>query len=558
MRYKKSNLLLVWFAIFLYGFTTIAQTNRPNRYWVMLTDKNNSTYSLQNPTSFLSSDALSRRNLQSIVIDSLDLPVNSSYVTQIKSMGVRVLFCSRWFNAVVIETDSISSQLPAVLALPFVKNHSKVLRLKYSTDFSIEGPPNTICLNKKKEMNAYDYGQANLQIEQLNGICLHNLGYDGKGIHIAVLDAGFRKANQLEALSETFLQGRLKYNVDFSYRNPIPLYSDSTNSHGTAVLSTMAANQSGTMVGTAPKSDYTLIRTEYAPDEFIMEEFSWVAGAEYADSVGCDIINSSLGYTTFDDPSQNHSFSSLDGKTSFASRAATLASRKGLIVCNSAGNGGGGAWYKIGIPADADSIFTVGAIDSDQVLAPFSSVGPTFDGRIKPDLVALGSSATILNSYSGNVALSSGTSFSSPILAGMIASLWSAFPEKSNMEIIKAVKESADRFSTPDNFYGYGRPDFCAAYAILKGYNFSEDQFIPLASNPISESYQAEFIAKNEQDVIVTLCDVNGKQIWKNEKHLTTKSTWKLIFSTVNLSSGIYFLKAQSDQFQQTHKLIKP
>lgn len=551
----KANIFVLSFVFFL-GLILQSQ-NKPVRYWIMLSDKNNSAYNLNNSSAFLTQAAIERRARQSIPVDSSDLPVNNSYINQIIALNVKVLFVSRWFNAAVIETDSASTQLLSVTSLPFVKNYSRVLGMKRNPDFEKIDYTEDWQSQRVIQNSTYDYGQATAQIEQLNGICLHEKGFDGNNIHIAVLDAGFRKANQLAYFSETFNEGRIKYIKDFSFRNPIYVFSDSTNSHGTAVLSCMAANSQGQMIGTAPKASYSLLRTEYAPDEYIMEEYSWVAGAEFADSVGCHIINSSLGYTQFDEPSQNHSFASLDGKTSFASRAATVAARKGLLVCNSAGNGGGGSWYKIGIPADADSIVTVGAIDSDGVLASFSSIGPTADGRIKPDLVALGSSATIVNSYSGNIAQSSGTSFSSPILAGMFASLWSAFPEKSNWQIIDAVKKSADNYLNPNNQYGYGIPDFCSAFAILKGYDFSADQFYLTSANPATSELKAEFIAKNQQQITISLYTTQGKLLYQNSKALKENNTLAIQIPIEVLANGIYFLNAQSETFSKTIKIVK-
>ncbi len=312
---------------------------------------------------------------------------------------------------------------------------------------------------------SYDYGQAFNQINMLNGIPLHDLGLDGAGMTIAVLDAGFLNADVIEAFDSLWLNNQIIGYKDFVS----PLAPDIFDSHyhGTMVLSTMGANLPTEMVGTAPKADYWLLRSEDGATEYLIEELNWASAAEFADSLGADIINSSLGYTTYDDPAQDHTYEDMDGNTTPITIAADLAASKGILVVNSAGNSGSSSWHYIGAPADGDSVFTIGAVNSSGNYASFSSTGPTYDDRIKPNVVAQGQGSTVISAYSGNVTSGNGTSFSSPITAGMVACLWQAHPNKKNTEIMEAIQQSASQALNPDSLLGYGIPDYFAAHSTL-------------------------------------------------------------------------------------------
>ncbi len=312
---------------------------------------------------------------------------------------------------------------------------------------------------------SYDYGQAFNQINMLNGIPLHDLGYDGAGMTIAVLDAGFLNANVLSAFDSLWLNNQIIGYKDFV--SPLAPDIFGSHTHGTSVLSTMGANLPAEMVGTAPKADYWLLRSEDDATEYLIEELNWASAAEYADSVGVDVINSSLVYNTFDDPAQDHTYAYMDGNTTPITIAADLAASKGILVVNSAGNSGSSSWHYIGAPADGDSVFSIGAVNSSGVYASFSSTGPTYDGRIKPNVVAQGQGSTIISAYSGNVISGNGTSFSSPITAGMVASLWQAHPDKKNTEIMEAIQQSATQALNPDSLLGFGIPDYFAAHTLL-------------------------------------------------------------------------------------------
>ncbi|MBK6835458.1 MAG: S8 family serine peptidase [Bacteroidetes bacterium] len=370
---SKINIVLFSFVLLFTSITVKAQNN--DKYYIQLSDKNGSPYTVGNPSQFLSAKAITRRTNQSIAVNSSDIPVNPSYISQIAATGATVLYSIKWFNGVVIQTTS-PTVLSAVNALPFVTSSAIVSLQKPKKDFEIieELPAST---QKTTSTNSlYNYGNSLNQIEMLNGVCMHDQGFNGAGMLIAVLDAGFANVNTHTAFDSLRNNNQILGTKDFTFIAPTDLYSGSTSGHGTAVLGTMGGNKPGQLVGTAPKANYWLIRSEYAPNEYVIEEYNWVAAVEFADSIGADIINSSLGYNTFDNSTQDHTMAELDGKTSIASKAATMCARKGMIVVNSAGNTGGSGWPKVTFPGDADSIITVGAVDASLSLANFSSIGP--------------------------------------------------------------------------------------------------------------------------------------------------------------------------------------
>ena len=283
----------------------------------------------------------------------------------------------------------------------------------------------------------------------------------GKGMTIAVLDGGFQNADVMAALSNIRIVG------SHDFINPAAPTLFFETDHGTKVLSAMAANRPEVLVGTAPEAAYWLLRCEDQHSEQLVEEDYWAMAAEFADSAGVDIINSSLGYNEFDDPAQSHRLRDLDGESTLISRTASMLARKGIVLVNSAGNTGMGPWKKLCVPADAHEILTVGALNQQLTNAPFSGVGPTQDGRVKPDVMAPGAPAALF-SGKGSVVRDMGTSFATPIVSGLVACLWQALPGKSALDIISLVRKTSDNYHTPDNIYGYGRPNFWRAFMIGK------------------------------------------------------------------------------------------
>jgi serine protease AprX len=425
-------------------------------YRIILKDKADSPYSISRPKEFLSIKSINRRIRQGIAIDSTDLPVLPNYINTIKEYGVRIIGTSKWNNTVLVRTDKLSS-IELIKQLNFVK---KLIRVWSSPD-SIDIPqPRMRChygFNKWDTIPEKKYGATEEQIYALNGIKLHDAGFYGKDITIAVLDGGFMNADIIPAFSKTDIVG----SKDFVFPPSKSIFEETD--HGTKVLSDMAAYVPNVFIGTSHKASYWLIRCEDKQTESLAEEDYWAEAAEFSDSVGVDIINSSLGYNEFDDITTNHRYREMDGEKTLISHTASMLADKGIILINSAGNTGMGTWKKIAFPADAKNILCVGAIGKNLINAPFSGIGPTQDGRIKPDVMSVGSPAAVITGR-GTLILDTGTSFSAPILCGLVACLWQALPQLNAFQIMNLVKKSSNNYNEPDNIYGYGIPDFWKAY----------------------------------------------------------------------------------------------
>lgn len=480
------------------SFTAFAlgadETPKVYKYWVQLKDKNNTPYSVSRPTEFLSQKAIDRRKKNNIAITEQDFPVNPNYLKQIRSIkGVTVLNTSRWFNTitVAVEDDNTMIQFDK---LPFVVN-SKLLSITPKSDKQYGDkrplslgdmpppPPMNTPGDELVEQNNYAgaaedfYGKAKRQIEMLNGIKVHNSGFTGYGVTVAVIDAGFYQANNLVAFRRAFATQQILATWDFVMGNEY-VYED--NSHGMSVLSCMLAREEGRMVGTAPDAHYYLLRSEDADTEYPIEEANWVSAAEYADSAGVDVINSSLGYTQYDDTMFSYKYIQLDGKTTIITRAADIAAGKGIIVCNAAGNSGNKTWKYIGAPADANNILAVGAVNEKEEKANFSSFGPTADGRMKPDLAAMGL-ATIVVTPTNKYLPGNGTSYASPVLCGLVACLVQGNPKATSASIINAIIMSCDRYPLANPELGNGIPDFYLAHTMLgnaNDFDYTKNQFV--------------------------------------------------------------------------------
>ncbi|HYG14820.1 MAG TPA: S8 family serine peptidase [Bacteroidia bacterium] len=493
------------------------------KFWVQFTDKKNSPYSVKNPEKYLSQRAIERRKRLDIKITEEDLPVNPDYMHQVSTAGVEMLNASRWLNGVSVQTSN-QEHIKQIMALPFVKEVKKVgvfnsidnANMDYLMEFFMSlGSEDSTQISEGGTRSGFTkeyYGEGFHQLNMLRGMDMHNNGYTGEGIVIAILDGGFMNANKIEAFKHLYESNRILGTYDFVKRDS-NVYDD--NNHGMNVLSCMAAKTPGIMVGTAPGASYWLLRTEDANSEYPIEEHNWATGAEFADSAGADLINSSLGYTTFDDKSMNHKYSDLDGKTSPATKAATIAAKRGLIICNAAGNEGDGEWRYIGAPADAEGIITVGGVDPTGAVASFSSLGPASDGRLKPNVAAQATEA-IVASVSGNFYPSQGTSFATPILCGMVACLLQANPDKSPAEIIKAIEMSGNQYHHPDSVLGYGIPDFIKANRFLggdKAFDYDKDQIESAPDEAMGDSLMLTVYLVKAQKVEVTLKNGSGKEV---------------------------------------------
>ena len=419
------------------------------KYRISLKDKAATDYSLQKPEMYLSKKSIERRKRQGLEIDSTDLPVCKKYVDAIRKKGVHVLITGKWDNFVTVSCND-SMLIAEIAGLPFVRSTERVWR-----GVAKRASERDSLINKPLRTDSL-YGPAITQIKMSHADRLHEAGFKGQGMTIAVIDAGFHNVDKIEAMKNINILGTR------DFVNPeADIYAES--SHGMSVLSCMAMNQPNVMIGTAPEASYWLLRSEDEYSENLVEQDYWAAAIEFAESVGVDLVNTSLGYYSFDDPTKNYRYRDLNGHYALMSREAAKAADKGIVVVCSAGNSGSGSWKKITPPGDAENVITVGAVNKYGVLAPFSSVGNTADGRVKPDVVAVGLGSDVMGT-DGNLRHANGTSFSSPIMCGMVACLWQACPELTAKEIIELVRRSGDRAVFPDNIYGYGIPDLWKAY----------------------------------------------------------------------------------------------
>ncbi|GHB60044.1 S8 family serine peptidase [Persicitalea jodogahamensis] len=465
---KKYYLLLSLLLLALPGIRAEAQVLP--RYFIYFKDKANSTFSVQNPDAFLSQRAIARRQRQGIAITTSDLPVNSTYIQAVQQTGAKVFFTSRWFNAALLEATD--AQWAAIKALPFYKSTERNLPIAPA---STPGVARLGAVHDKfGAQETIDYGQTQGQLAMLGIPAIHEKGFHGEGMLVAVLDAGFPKANEVGYLKPVFDSKRMLDTYDFISRKT-GVYDN--HPHGLNCLSIIGAEQPGLMVGAAYKASFALYRTENDFSETPYEEATWIMAAERADSLGVDIISSSLGYNLFDNPVYDYTTQQLDGRTALISKAALYAARRGILVVNSAGNSGNDPWKLVTPPADADSILAIGATFSNRSYAPFSSIGPTTDGRIKPDVSAQGVGTTIGNS-TGGATSGSGTSFSAPLIAGMAALLWQEFPYLTAQQLIKVIKQAGDKAANPDNLLGYGIP------TIQKAEELVRQTYAPLATEP--------------------------------------------------------------------------
>ncbi len=432
-------------------------------YWVAFTDKDGSPWSLSKPEEYLSMRALERRQQQGIPIDSLDLPVNSCYVNQVLDLGATLVHASRWLNGITVKSESGNFE-DKVRSLPFVREVqcTKKYHGAKSTRRKFKEP---LMPDETLDIDTSAYGGSALQVAQLNGQFLHNQDFRGTGMHIAVLDAGFYNADIYPAFDSLWAGGQILGVHDFVSSEPSIFDS---HYHGMSVLSIMGGNVPGQMIGTAPEASYWLLRSEDIYSENLIEEDNWVAAAEFADSAGVDIINSSLGYFLFDDPAMNHTYAEMDGRTTRVTRAANVAASRGMLVVASAGNEGSEAnWNHIIAPSDGDSVIGVGAVNSEGIPAVFTSRGPASDGDVKPNVAAMGFH-TVLQNRNGMISSGNGTSYSSPVVAGLAACLWQANPHSTAFQVKDAIERSAHLYGTPDSLIGYGIPDMKIADQILK------------------------------------------------------------------------------------------
>lgn len=524
------------------------QAQELNRYMVFFADKENTPYSLDNPLEYLSERAIARRERQQILLTAADLPVNPAYVEAVREQGALVFYRSRWFNAVLVEaTESTASQLKS---LPMVED---IAYIAPGSRLNLRQRAGSRNQRKKRAFRLNFNPPSSTQNNLLGVPQMQQAGYTGEDVMIAVLDGGFTAVNELEYFNHLFEEGTLLAQHDFTTNSDdVFRYS----SHGTKALSTIAAIDSLTFIGTAPRSLFLLAVTEEVSTEYVVEEYNWLLAAEWADSAGVDIITASLGYNTFDDPSMDYTYQDMDGQTTVSARAVQYATDRGILVVTSAGNAGLGLWRYIVTPADANNIISVGAIDADRELAGFSSVGPSADGRTKPEVVALGVRTTVADP-AGGFTTGNGTSFAAPQIAGFAASLWQAFPELSNLELRELILESGNRASEPDNEYGWGLPHFPRIMSAQPAEE--EKEAVKVFPNPVlANQLFIQFQQGNHSAATADLYTITGNRLMSRHKltsNYTGGSTYSL--SMAELKAGIYFLHLYQGDKQYVFKILK-
>lgn len=537
------NRKLLFFFTFFFYYVVQAQEDA----WVYFNDKPDAAFYLSNPLQMLSQRALDRRTTQGISLNDTDVPISQTYIDDVtNSTGITVMAKSKWLNALHIRGSQTDIQ--ALTNLTFVN------RVEFAdrTLNSRTAPTNRVNeiqnVNKQLEVLVdYSYGGSSNQIQMLNGHLLHQQNYTGQGKIIAVMDAGFPGVDTATPFQRLRDNNLILGGYNFPDRNT-SFYT--RGSHGTNVLSCIGGYVDNELVGTAPDAQYYLFITEDINSENPVEESYWVEAAEMADSLGVDVINTSLGYFAYDNPNYSYTYADMNGTKAFISRGADMAFSKGMICVTSAGNSGATSEPHIGTPADAITTLTIGAVNETEDYVAFSSIGPSFDGRVKPDVCAKGLSATISNT-AGAIVNANGTSFSSPIMAGMVTSFWSAVPNMTNAEVVQFVKQSADLYANPTIFKGYGVPDFQLALANALSLNSNEIASVVLYPNPVKDKILVS-LPSNGTSAKLILYNNIGQQVNSYVINETNSTIY-----LESLASGLYFYQVEFANKTAKGKLLK-
>jgi len=539
--------------ISVFCFFVVSVSFGQNRYAVYFKYKPQESYSLNRPSEFLSAAAVARREKFQIPVDSLDLPLAAKYVTEIALKSNKVLYQINWFNAAIVEASP--ENVADITSLPFV---DKVVLAapggnssgRISNGFSTKtGASVSLNPGSKTETSPYSF-----QNDLLGIPVMHGEGFKGKGITIAVFDAGFPGVNTISAFSHLFTNNQIVATGDFAHIGNTNVYK--FNQHGTNSLSLIAANQESLLISGAPDSKYILGITEDVPTEYRIEEYNWVRAASWADSLGADIISSSLGYWDFDDPSMDYSKEDMDGKTATITKGASIASNKGILVVTSAGNYGSRGPASIVAPADAAGILAVGAVTAQLGRAGFSSQGATADGRFKPDVVAFGNNVQLIRS-NGTLGPSSGTSFSAPQIAALAAGLWEARPDWTKDDLINYILKSSSQYENPDNLLGYGIPDFSKAYygEILSVLTLGKESDFKVYPNPLNGGDLFIQFGKGLTGEF-SLFDVSGKEIQRVEiQRVSVSQPFEIRLPEI--PKGMFLVQMQSGREIKRTKLLK-
>lgn len=530
--------------LFLLFFISIPSFSQEDA-WVYFTNKPNAQYFLDNPLQMLTSRALLRRSNQNIPLTLNDVPVHQPYIDQVDAIpGIVVMAKSKWLNCVHVR--GALSDIQSLSSLSFV---SSIYYANLSLNSRISTPVSESLFSKKLETEiTYSYGNSANQILMLNGHLLHQSDFVGTGKMIAVLDSGFLNANTILPLQNLYTNNLVLGGYNY-VSGSADVYA--LDSHGTMVLSCMGGKVDGQLIGTAPNAQYYLFVTEDVVNENPVEESYWVEAAEEADRLGVDIITSSLGYFGYDNLNYSYSYSDMTGNKAFASKGANIAFSKGMIVVASAGNSGASTTAPhIRVPAEATHVLAVGAVQPDENYATFSSIGPSFDNRVKPDVMAQGQSV-VLSNTSGQIVSGNGTSFSCPIMAGTIASFWQAVPSLTNQQVIDFIKQSADKYSNPNSQYGYGIPDFQLALNNVLLYINSLQKEFKVYPNPASDAFFVHYNASHLQ-LKIAVYNGLGQLVMEKNGYVSDEE-----IALSGLQSGIYYYTIASNTSFQSGLLLK-
>ena len=535
-----------------------AQQKMVYKFAVFFNNKDTVTYPISNPELYLSAKSIARKQQQNIGFDMLDVPVNSINIKAIIKAGFNVHNTSRWFNCAIVFSDDkqAADSLKKIIGVKQVidvgfsvkktiaQNNKEVNMGEMISQLEQKFPK----VNDKNKQDSNIYGAGFAQAEMLNATVLHQINLNGSGVTIAVIDAGYRNANKHVVFKHALKQVIATYDFVDMETNVFD-----NDDHGTAVWSCLAANDTFNFIGTAPSAKYVLLRSEDATTEFPVEEFYWAISAEYADSIGADIISSSLGYNEFDHDKYNYEQKHLDGKTTWITQAANLASKKGLFVINSAGNEGDNAWKQIAFPGDANDVITVGAVDKKQRFAGFSSIGLTADGRIKPDLMALGENVTIASEM-GSIYEGDGTSYSCPILAGGIACLWPLIKNNNATQIINWLHMSGSYYYKPNKYFGYGVPNLYLVYQFA--INYPKDTLIDVRVLD-DKNHHLTYYANHNEKLKIILVNALGKQVFSQTENVKHPGMIRFkLHGSKKLKRGDYIIQISSDDKKTAQRFV--
>ena len=532
---------LVFFLFYL-GFAV--QAFASDQFVVFFSDKQNNIYTLSEPQNFLTQKSIDRRLHHGIPITEEDLPVSNVYVDSLNTIA-KVMFTSRWWNAALVSGDSTA--LNQALEWDFVMGYDYIAPAKETTGRSEKSGTQEA---PKAEISQIDNYTQN---KMMGVVEMHEEGFRGENMLIAVFDSGFENVDTSPYFSHLIYENKIISQKDFVGRQEDVFRYDT---HGTKVLSTMAAFADGEYAGVAYLADYVLCITEDVSSEYRIEEYNWLIAAEYADSLGVDVINSSVGYSYFDDGSMNYTYEDMDGETAVITLAAEKASTKGMLVVTSVGNEGNNGWRYMNAPADASNILSIGAVDADRIRARFSSFGPTFDGRTKPELVAMGQSTLTIKDQV--ISTSNGTSFSSPLVAGLAACFWQSQPQLTNLEVMDILKQTATNSESPNDSLGYGIPNYVLASGRqITGSDDYLSQKFTVYPNPVTgkKVYLAPVDIFVNRKIQFQLYDLQGKLYL--EKMIEVAPHQDLLeLDLTNVGAGQYVLQCFDNSMVKEVKLV--